>query len=253
MSVRNDAYLDYKAGVKYKDIAAKYGVSLSTVKSWAVRYWKAEKVATKDKKVATKSAKVATKRLQPKKHAGGAPRRNTNAVKHGLFAKYLPVETLSIVTEIDDASPLDILWANIKIKFASILRAQQIMFVDDADDNTEITETDKSIKIDAENRKEISSGTKTKTILSIEKQEMFLRSQSRAMDTLTHMIKQYDDMLRNDMATEEQRERINKLRAEVSKLTATDTDDASSNIAAYVDALRGEAAEVWNDESKDIE
>ena len=160
---------------------------------------------------------------------------------------------MSIVTEIDDASPLDILWANIKIKFASILRAQQIMFVDDCDDNTEITETDKSIKIDAENRKEISSGTKTKTILSIEKQEMFLRSQSRAMDTLTHMIKQYDDMLRNDMATEEQRERINKLRAEVSKLTATDTDDASSNIAAYVDALRGEAAEVWNDESKDIE
>ena len=31
-------------------------------------------------------------------------------------------------------------------------------------------------------------------------------------------------MLRNDIATEEQRERINKLRAEVSRLTATDTN-----------------------------
>lgn len=53
------AYKDYLEGMKYKDIAAKYGVSISAVKSWKSRYWK-------DKKVATKKSKVATKKVAKK-------------------------------------------------------------------------------------------------------------------------------------------------------------------------------------------
>lgn len=34
------AYKDYKKGMKYKDIASKYDVSLNTVKSWKQRQWK---------------------------------------------------------------------------------------------------------------------------------------------------------------------------------------------------------------------
>lgn len=56
---------DYLAGMKQKDIAAKYDVSLSAVKSWKSRKWGKEKVATKNKKVAkkvaTNSQKVASK------------------------------------------------------------------------------------------------------------------------------------------------------------------------------------------------
>lgn len=59
---RDKAYKDYCSGMKYKDIAEKYNVSLSTVKSWATRHWK---VATKDKKLQPQPKKVAT--LQPKK------------------------------------------------------------------------------------------------------------------------------------------------------------------------------------------
>ena len=61
--------------MKYKEIAEKYGISLSTVKSWAVRYWKKnelEKVATNEEKVATTTAK----KLQPEKNKGGAPKGN---------------------------------------------------------------------------------------------------------------------------------------------------------------------------------
>ena len=35
---KEGAYSDYMAGMKYKDIAAKYGVSVNTVKSWHRRY-----------------------------------------------------------------------------------------------------------------------------------------------------------------------------------------------------------------------
>lgn len=58
-SNRDQAKRDYEKGMKYKEIAEKYGVSISTVKSWKARYWKnatsAKKVASKIKKVATKS------------------------------------------------------------------------------------------------------------------------------------------------------------------------------------------------------
>lgn len=54
---------DYLAGVKYKDIAAKYGVSINTVKSWKTRYgWSkgGKKVCTqKQKRCAHKSKKIA--------------------------------------------------------------------------------------------------------------------------------------------------------------------------------------------------
>ena len=51
---RDLAYQDYLEGMKYKDIAKKYGVSLSAVKSWAARYWKKESCNPATKKVATK-------------------------------------------------------------------------------------------------------------------------------------------------------------------------------------------------------
>ena len=56
------AYDDYLAGMKYKEIAEKYGVSINTVKSWKSRKWG----APPDKKVAHKTKKVATKKkVQP--------------------------------------------------------------------------------------------------------------------------------------------------------------------------------------------
>jgi len=56
------AYIDYQKGMKYKDIAAKYEVSINTVKSWKSRKWN----APPEKKVATKKGKVAHKKeVQP--------------------------------------------------------------------------------------------------------------------------------------------------------------------------------------------
>ncbi|MGH0950526.1 P27 family phage terminase small subunit [Bacillus mycoides] len=56
------AHSDYVSGMKYKDIAAKYTVSMNTVKSWKKRYnWqregahKTQKVAPKNKRVHTKT------------------------------------------------------------------------------------------------------------------------------------------------------------------------------------------------------
>lgn len=79
------AYQDYKSGMKQKDIAAKYNVSINTVKSWQQRKWRAmdkdnEKVCTPNEK------SMHTKKGAPRgnKNAlgntGGAPFGNKNAI-----------------------------------------------------------------------------------------------------------------------------------------------------------------------------
>lgn len=63
MTKRDDAKQDYLAGMKYKEIAEKYGVSESTVKQWKRRYWSDENV-TKTKKVTPKVTKKVTSKTE---------------------------------------------------------------------------------------------------------------------------------------------------------------------------------------------
>lgn len=60
------AAVDYMAGMKYKDIAAKYGVKLDTVKSWKKRYgWDRKKGAHKIKKRCTQKNIESNKDKKP--------------------------------------------------------------------------------------------------------------------------------------------------------------------------------------------
>lgn len=57
---------DYMDGLKYKDIAEKYGTTINTVKSWKKRYgWSREEGAHKSKKVCTQKGKGAPKAVAP--------------------------------------------------------------------------------------------------------------------------------------------------------------------------------------------
>lgn len=72
-----------------------------------------------------------------------------------------------------------------------------------------------------------------------DKQATFLSAQSRAMQTLTNMIKQYDAMVDSGMANQEQKARIELLRAQVNKLTGTDQE---------IEDLSEAEAEVYGEE-----
>ncbi|MGL5271467.1 MAG: phage terminase small subunit, partial [Selenomonadaceae bacterium] len=203
MSIQ-DAEKDYQAGLKYKEIAEKYGVSLNTVKSWKTRHNWTKKVCTQ------KPKSVHTKRGAPKgsKNAlgnkgGHAPPGNHNAMTHGLFAKYLPAETLEIAEELTGVSPVDILWGNICIKYAAILRAQKIMYVEDKADLV------KEVKTDGLN------ATTYELQYAWDRQAAFMAAQARSMATLTSMLKQYEELCKAEMATEEQRLRLKKMQADI--------------------------------------
>lgn len=80
---------DYIKGMKYKDIAEKYNVSINTVKSWKTRYkWSRDGVHT-DKKVCTQKKKDASKKIEPISEEVKEVLENTNLTdKERLFCFY---------------------------------------------------------------------------------------------------------------------------------------------------------------------
>lgn len=208
MELRDKAYNDYLGGMKYKEIAEKYGVSINTVKSWKQRHnWQRKKGAHKKKKGAP------FHNTNSVGHASSVPKQNSNAVKHGLFAKYLPPETAKLIQAIEDTSPIDILWENICIKYAAIIRAQKIMYVKNQKAITKV------LKREKESSGQTNSWEKEYELqFAWDKQAAFLTAQSRAMGTLNNMIKQYEELCRSGQADEEQRLRIEKLKVEVDSI-----------------------------------
>lgn len=83
------ALLDYQSGMKYKDIAEKYGVTINTVKSWKTRYqWSKDKkksVHTKKEKACTQKGGQPGNKNAIGNKGGAAPEKNKNAVKTGEF------------------------------------------------------------------------------------------------------------------------------------------------------------------------
>lgn len=208
---------DYMQGLKYKEIAEKYDVTLNTVKSWKQRHgWQRNKGAPDAKGVHTKRIGAPDGNKNALGNEGGAPKGNQNAVTHGFFSKYLPVETLEIMGEIAERSPLDMLWDQITIQYTAIIRAQRIMFVKDQDDKTTTKIEEKGGKV---------WGEKWEVQQAWDKQANFLQAQSRAMGELRSLIRQYEDMCRQGYADEEQQLRISKLKAEVKALGEGNSND----------------------------
>lgn len=87
-----DAENDYMLGMKYKDIATKYEVTINTVKSWKQRYnWSKVKkgVHTKEEKVCTQRKKGAEKKGAPVQcEAGDEEQKSRLSDKQYLFCLY---------------------------------------------------------------------------------------------------------------------------------------------------------------------
>ncbi|UWD48770.1 phage terminase small subunit [Clostridioides difficile] len=215
--VKEKVKQDYLKGMKQKEISAKYDISLNTLKSWIKRYnWASEK-----KKGAPKSKKGAP---FGNKNATGPPG-NKNAEKFGFFSKYLPEETQDLINEINNKDKFDILWEQITIQYAAIIRAQKIMYVKDKEEmikelkKHESTENGEKIEYEFQ--------------FAWDRQASFLNAQSRAMSELRSLIKQYDEMIHKDwnLATEEQKARVEKLKCEVDNLSKDDIGDDELKIS----------------------
>lgn len=204
-----------------KDIAEEVGASPSSVRKWKSQdNWDGE---TK------RSAPIEKERYDSMKgnknakgNSGGkAPPGNKNAVTHGLFAKWLPDETKEIMDTLTDRNEADMLWDSIMFQYTAIIRAQKIMYVYDQNDMTKETKKEAFGEGGGSEEWEIQ--------FAWDKQERFLNAQSRALGTLSNLIKQFISMA--DEADERRQKltlmqhQIDKTKAEADRISKEQGDD----------------------------
>ena len=200
----------YLEGMKLVEIASQLNLPEGTVRRWKCTHkWDGER---SDKQSERSHRK---KGGQPgNKNSSGGPSGNKKAEKYGFFSKYLPDETREIFSAINQADPLDLLWHQIQIAYAAIIRAQRIAYVKDKDDKT----VEKVMVGDSSEMYSVQQAW--------DKQNEFLKAQARAQGELRSLIKQYDEMLHKDWeaASEEQRSRIAQIKAQTDKLTGNNQE-----------------------------
>lgn len=208
-----EIYSENNGNIELVEIAERLGVSAGTVRGWKSKdKWEPKIKGTFQKKNTERSKNPRGAPKGSKNALGhGAPKGNTNALKHGLFAKYLPQEVYEIAQELSDKQPIDILWENITLTYANLLHAQRILFVQDVEDtSTFVTSTGKA-------------GTGYEHHTAWDKQSKALAAIARAQSELKGMIKTYDELTRSPLATEEQRLRIDNLKAQLGSNDENDT------------------------------
>ena len=207
----------YLKGMKLIEISKQLDLPEGTVRRWKCTHkWENERSG--------KKTSVRKRGGQPGNKNATGPPGNQNARKHGLFSRYLPIETLEILEEMSK-DPLDIMWHQIQIAYAAILRAQKIMYVIDSED---------SVTVDTDN------GNMTAQY-AWDRQASFLASQAKAQSELRSMIKQYDELLHKnwELATEEQKARIEAMKAQTEKATRETAEDDDDGVVIINDAPKG--------------
>lgn len=191
---------------KPKEIADELGLSGELIRKWkCIDKWE-------QKPDPRPGAPKGNQNAKGNKGGNGGPLGNDNAVKHGLFRKFLPddPDTQEIFDASDDISPMDLLWTSIRILWTNIVRSQRIMFVRDQQDQTKVLK-----KVSESEQGEMKEWEYQH---AWDKQGAALSAQSAAMRTLGSKIKQYEEMLRAsppESVMEEHRLRMEKLKAEV--------------------------------------
>ena len=208
-----EIYSENNGNIELIEIAERLGVSAGTVRGWKSKdKWEPKIKGTFQKKNTERSKNPRGAPKGSKNALGhGAPKGNTNALKHGLFAKYLPKEVYEIAQELSEKQPIDILWENITLTYANLLHAQRILYVQDVEDTTSVL-----IATTAK------GGASYEIHTSWDKQGKALAAIARAQTELRGMIKTYDELTRSPLVTEEQRLRIENLKAQ---LGSGDEDD----------------------------
>ncbi|MGM5473798.1 phage terminase small subunit [Bacillus pumilus] len=202
---------DYVKGMKYKDLAEKYGVSINTIKSWKKRHgWERKKGAPKRKSVHTKKGGQPGNVNALGNSGGAAPIRNQNAKTHGFYSKHMPAEAFEIMQDIQEFSPVDLLWEQIQIQFTAIVRAQKIMFVESKDEMIKELKKKKSVVSDSADIEE----EEYEFQFAWDRHATFLNAQSRAMSELRSLIKQFDNIAHE---TDERRLKLEQMRLNIEK------------------------------------
>ncbi|MGE1211469.1 phage terminase small subunit [Bacillus pumilus] len=202
-----------------KDIAEELEVTANTIRKWKANdKWDEEFKGSAPIRGAPKGNKNAVG------NSGGAPARNQNAKTHGFYSKHMPAEAFEIMQDIQEISPVDLLWEQIQIQFIAIVRAQKIMFVESKDEMIKELKKKKSVISDSTDLEE----EEYEFQFAWDRHATFLNAQSRAMAELRTLIKQFEGLANKKderrLKLKQMRLNIDRTKAEVERLTDNKED-----------------------------
>lgn len=249
------AYKDYLSGMKYKDIAAKYGVTVSAVKSWKSRYWKDKKLQPKEKKVATKKdAKKIAKKIADESELD--EERQLFCIYylkyHNQVKAYMKVKP---GTKYNSATVMASRWMHESRVQDEINRLKAELYADalldpndivqkyidiafaDITDYANFSGRSVSLKdsdyVDGSIVQEVTQG---KHGISIK-----LNDRMKALDWLTKHL---------NIANAEQKAKIELIKAQIGKLNTGEDNEAFEN-DGFIEALNNSAKEDWNEDEEE--
>lgn len=181
-------YLNCGGNITKKEIAQHLGVTVRTVFNWSNRdSWDSMLELLAGKSVSKPSELAETSVLD-----------------------LLPKQTAQIMSVIEQSSAVDILWQNILLQYAAIIRAQQLMYV----------ESENILSIEKRRIDENStSASEWENITPWDRYKTFLDTQSKAMNVLTNMLNKFEDYKRKGLVNEELSAKIDIIRHKASELT----------------------------------
>jgi len=166
-------------------------------------------------------------RLHGGKSTGVPPekaKKNNNAKKHGFFSKHIPKETLDIMGNLGEFSASDLIWDQITIQYAAIIRAQKVMFVEDKEDHESFT-----LK---EREDEFATETTYEHHASWDRHATFMNAQSRAMGELRSLVKQFNELAHD---SDERKLKLRLMTAQVDKIKAeTESEETGTSRVVIV-------------------
>lgn len=249
------AYKDYLSDMKYKDIAAKYGVTVSAVKSWKSRYWKDKKLQPKKKKVATKKdAKKIAKKIADESELD--EERQLFCIYylkyHNQVKAYMKVKP---GTKYNSATVMASRWMHESRVQDEINRLKAELYADALLDSNDIVQkyidiafadiTDyanfsgRSVSLkdsDYVDGSIVQEVTQGKHGISIK-----LNDRMKALDWLTKHL---------NIANAEQKAKIELIKAQIGKLNTGEDNEAFEN-DGFIEALNNSAKEDWNEDEEE--
>lgn len=241
--------------MKYKDIAAKYGVTVSAVKSWKSRYWKDKKLQPKKNKVATKKdAKKIAKKIADESELD--EERQLFCIYylkyHNQVKAYMKVKP---GTKYNSATVMASRWMHESRVQDEINRLKAELYADalldpndivqkyidiafaDITDYANFSGRSVSLKdsdyVDGSIVQEVTQG---KHGISIK-----LNDRMKALDWLTKHL---------NIANAEQKVKIELIKAQIGKLNTGEDNEAFEN-DGFIEALNNSAKEDWNEDEEE--
>ncbi|EPH88112.1 hypothetical protein D922_04030 [Enterococcus faecalis 06-MB-DW-09] len=138
------------------------------------------------------------------------PKRNNNALKHGLYAKYLPGETYELAEAFDTEDPADLLWGQITTTHALILQTHKIMHVTDNEDHSK--------EVSGWSSGEGGSSETYALQYAWDKHANYINTITRATNSLSNLIKQFVSLADEQ---DERRKKLELMDAQIAKLEAS--------------------------------